>query len=169
MLNVIGELFPLQTTVKNYKIIIININSCEGILVKIYSISTIRKKVREYGKKISAPTHLLTIRSSSDGFGTPHIEIDENGYNYVVSERGTEFERKQTKDINLILYWIFKPIIFRMASDYELENRKPNEDSRRQLFAKLLKLMEQLDSNFAKWEKEELDKFLEKDPYENNL
>ncbi len=138
-------------------------------MVKIYSISTIRKKVREYGKRISAPSRLLTIRTSSDGFGTPHIEIDEKGYNYVVSERGEEYERRQTKDINKLLYWIFKSIVFIMASDYELENRKTNEDFRRQLFAKQIELMEKLDSKFAHWDKEELDKILEESPYEDNL
>ncbi len=56
-----------------------------------------------------------------------------------------------------------------MANDYELEHRKPNEDNRRQLFAKLIKLMEQLDSKFAQWEKEELDKILEESPYKDNL
>jgi hypothetical protein len=56
-------------------------------MTKIYSISTIRRKVRELGKKINAPRHLLTVRATSDGFGTPYIEIDKNGYNYVVGER----------------------------------------------------------------------------------
>lgn len=97
---------------------------------KIYSISTIRKKVKEYGKKIDAPTQLLSIHTTSDGFATPYIEIDENGYNYVVSERGTEFRRRKTQDINQLLYWILSDIVFNMAADYELEHRKPDEDSR---------------------------------------
>jgi len=138
-------------------------------MVKFYSISTIRKKVKEYGNKINAPTRLLSVRTSSDGFGTPHIEIDENEYNYVVSERGVEYERKKTKEITKLLYWIFNDIVFNMASDYELEHRNPNEDSRRQLFAKIIELMEQLDSNFAQWQKEELDKFLEEAPYDDDL
>ena len=138
-------------------------------MVKFYSISTIRKKVKEFGKKINAPPRLLSVRTSSDGFGTPHIEIDDNGYNYVVSERGVEYERKKTKEITKLLYWIFNDIVFNMASDYELEHRNPNEDSRRQLFAKIIELMEQLDSNFAQWQKEELDKFLEEAPYDDDL
>jgi len=139
------------------------------LMGKIYSISTIRKKVREYGKKINAPSHLLTVRATSDGFGTPYIEIDKNGYNYVVSERGVEFERRQTKDIDKLLYWILKSTVFIMANDYELEHRKPNEDFRRQLFAKQIELMSQLDSKFVQWIKEELDKVLEESPYEDNL
>ncbi|MFX1477115.1 MAG: Imm63 family immunity protein [Promethearchaeota archaeon] len=137
-------------------------------MVKMYSISTIRKKVREFGKKINAPKHLLIVRSSSDELGNPHIEVDENGYNFVVSERGKEFERKKTKDINILLYWIFKSIVFIMASEYELENRSPNEDFRIQLFTKQIELMEKLDSKFAQWNKEEIDKILEESPYDDN-
>ena len=133
-------------------------------MTKIYSISTIRKKARELGKKINAPNELLSIRTTSDGFGTPYIEINKDGYNYVVSERGIEYKREQTNDITILLYWIFKDIIFSMASDYELEHRNPNEDSRRQLFAKILELMEQLDPKYAKWEKEDLDKILKENP-----
>ena len=137
-------------------------------MTKIYSISTIRKKVREYGKKINAPSRLLTVPTTSDGFGTPYVEIDNTGYNYVVSERGTEFERRQTNDINKLLYWIFKSIVFIMASDYELDHRKPHEDFRRQLFAKTIELMEKLDSNFLRWEKEEIEKILKENPYEDD-
>ncbi len=137
-------------------------------MTKIYSISTIRKKVREYGKRINAPSHLLSVRSSSDGFGTPHIEIKKKEYNYVISERGTEFERRQTKNLDKLLYWIFKSIVFNIASEYELEHRKPNEDFRRQLFAKQIELMEKLDSKFAFWEKEDLEKILKEHPFDDD-
>ncbi|MEJ2249121.1 MAG: Imm63 family immunity protein [Candidatus Lokiarchaeota archaeon] len=134
-----------------------------------YSISTIRKNVREYGKKISAPKNLLTIHTSSDGFGTPYIEINKSGYNFVVSERGTEFVRKITKDFNKILYWIFEPIVFEMANDYELENRNPKEDNRKILFSKEIELMEKLDPQWAQWKKEDVEKILEEYPYDDSL
>ncbi|MFW9949273.1 MAG: hypothetical protein ACFFKA_04000 [Candidatus Thorarchaeota archaeon] len=68
-------------------------------MTKTYSISTIRKKLREYGKKINVPSQLLTVLTTSDEFGTPYIEIDKKGYNYVIRERGTEFKRRQTNHI----------------------------------------------------------------------
>ncbi|MHA2430247.1 MAG: Imm63 family immunity protein [Promethearchaeota archaeon] len=165
----LGLLILLLTKGKTCKLTVINSNYYIDLMVKIYSISTIRKKVREFGKKINAPSHILTVRTSSNEFGTPHIEIDEKGYNYVVSERGIEHERRQTKDINILLYWIMNSIVFIMASDYELKNRKKNEDFRRQLFAKEIELMEQLDSKFAQWKKEELDKILEEYPYDDDF
>lgn len=138
-------------------------------MAKIYSISTIRRKVKEYGKRINASNHLLSIHTTSDGFGTPYIEIDKNGYNYVINERGTEYERRQTRDIEKLLYWIFEQIVFIMANEYELENRKPSEDHRRQLFAKEMELMKRLDPKFTQWYKEKLDKILEDYPYNDIL
>jgi hypothetical protein len=132
----------------------------------LYSISTIRKKVREYGKKIGAPKKLLTVPTTTDGFGTPHIEIDDQGYHYVVWERGTEHKRKTTRDVHILLYWIFKDIVFEMASDYELNHRKPEEDFRRILFKKALELFEKLDEQWYLWEKEDIDKILKENPYE---
>lgn len=136
-------------------------------MTSLYSISTIRKRVRKYGELINAPSHLLSIRTTSDGFGAPYIEIDEKGYNYVVSERGTEFERRHSKDFKKVLYWILKDIVFIMASEYEIENRRSDEDFRRILFAKKIELMEKLDHNYAKWLRAELDKILEEHPFED--
>ena len=132
----------------------------------LYSISTIRKKVREYGKKIGVPKKLLTVPTTTDGFGTLHIEIDDQGYHYVVSERGTEYKRKTTRNFHTLLYWIFKDIVFEMASDFELNHRKPEEDFRRILFNKDLELFEKLDRQWYMWEKEDIDNILKENPYE---
>jgi hypothetical protein len=132
----------------------------------LYSISSVRRKVKEYGEKIKAPKKLLSIHSTSDGFGTPHIEIDEIGYHYVVSERGTEYKRKSTNDLHTLLYWIFKDIVFEIASEYELSHRKPEQDFRRVLFSKILELFEKLDKQWYAWEKQDIDNILKEHPYE---
>ena len=133
---------------------------------ELFSISTIREKVKEYGKKINAPKKLLTIRSTTNGMGTPHIEIDEGGYHYVVSERGTEFRHDTTRELHTLLYWIFKGIVFQMASEYELIHRKSEEDYRKVLFSKTLDLFEKLDKQWYEWEKENIDNILKETPYE---
>ena len=131
-----------------------------------YTISSIRKKVREFGKKVNAPKELLAIRSATDGLGTPHIEISGRGYHYVVSERGTEFRRDTTSDIHTLLYWIFKGIVFQMASEYELKHRKSEEDFRRLLFSKTLDLFKKLDNQWYEWEKNNIENILKETPYE---
>ena len=131
-----------------------------------YTISSIRKKVREFGKKVNAPKKFLTIRSATDGLGTPHIEINGRGFHYVVSERGTEFRRDTTSDIHTLLYWIFKGIVFQMASEYELKHRKSEEDFRRLLFSKTLDLFKKLDNQWYEWEKKNIENILKETPYE---
>lgn len=134
---------------------------------KIYSTSYIKKKVQEYGKIIDAPQDLLIVRTTPAGFGYSHIEIDEQGYQYIITERGHELERLQTDNLDELLYWICKDITFDMATRYELENRVPTEDFRRIYFAKNIELMERINTKYAKWLKKELDEVLEKYPYES--
>jgi hypothetical protein len=135
-------------------------------MTDLYSIATIRKKVKEYGKKITAPKELLTVRASTDHFGTPHIEVDDTGYHFIVCERGNELERRTTKDIQTLLYWVFELIVFKMASEYELHNRKPGEDFRRVLFAKQLELFEKLNTGWLALKQKELEDILKQHPYE---
>ena len=135
-------------------------------MTDLYSIATIRKKVREYGNKINAPTELLTVRASSNHLGTPHVEINGAGYHFIVCERGNELDRRTTKDIQTLLYWIFKLIVFKMASDYELQNRKSGEDFRKVLFAKQLELFEKLDTRWLALKQKELEGILNEHPYD---
>lgn len=88
------------------------------------TLTEIKNKVRQLAEKINAPTYLLPTYISPIGDATPHIEIDHSGlYHYVISERGTEYERKTTSAINELLYWVFASVTFSMACDYELKNR----------------------------------------------
>ncbi len=135
-------------------------------MTKLYSIATIRKKVREHAEKINAPKNLLRVRSTTNGFGTPHIEIDKKGYNYIIWERGREHERNTTEDLHELLYWIFKNIVFNIASKYELNHRKTGEHFRRILFHKELELFKELDAQWFQWHKEEIDNTLKKNPYD---
>ena len=51
--------------------------------------------------------NILPTYKSQKGDRTPYIIINELGYNYIISERGNEYNRKITKDIDELLYWIY--------------------------------------------------------------
>ena len=110
----------------------------------------------------------MTIGSTPTGFGDPHIEINETGYHYVIWERGNEQRRSSTKDLDDLLYWIMKDITFNMASDYELENRIPNQDSRRLLFETQLKLLKNVNIDFYNRLEDEITNLLIKYPYDDS-
>ena len=132
-----------------------------------YSIATIRSKIKQYCHQINAPRELFTIRSTPSAFGEPHVEIDTKGYHYVVWERGNEDERRTTEDLHELLYWLMKGITFEMACDYELQHRIPNQDFRRLLFKTQLDLLKKLDVDFYNRKKDEIRQILLQNPYDD--
>ena len=90
------------------------------------TVDEIRERIKKTLKKINCnidqrilPTYDLPI-----GDGTPCININESGYNYIISERGNEYSRKITKNIDELLYWTFKDIVFEMI---QKTNKKREE------------------------------------------
>ena len=132
------------------------------------TLTEIQNIVNELAEKINAPTYYLPTFSSPKGDATPNIEVDNLGlYNYVISERGNEYERKITSDLNDLLYWIFASVTFSMACDYELKNRIENEDFRRIMFAKQEELLGLLNKDWEETEKKEHKSILINSPFDD--
>lgn len=75
---------------------------------KMKTLSEMQNLAKDLARRINAPTNLLPTFSSPIGDATPNIEVDNSGlYHFVISERGTEYERKITSDLNDLMYWIF--------------------------------------------------------------
>ncbi|MCJ7622745.1 MAG: immunity 63 family protein [Anaerolineaceae bacterium] len=129
------------------------------------SLGAIRRRINKMAKVISAPKPLLPTMGSSRDAGYPHVEVDENGYHYVIVERGKEFSRKTYKDIDKLLYIVFDHITQSMASDYELNNRIDSQDSRRLIFDYQLRLLSQIDEAWSTMKNEEIGELLIRHPY----
>jgi hypothetical protein len=100
-------------------------------------------------KKIDGDINLLPKINSSNDFAEPFVEIDQYGYNYVARERGKEIFRKLPFDLDELLYEVFENITWQIASNWEVNNRKENEDFRQQLFAKQVELMNKINNRFG--------------------
>jgi hypothetical protein len=122
-------------------------------------------KFFEACKKIGVPQEKVKYYTSPLGDGSAHVEIDKNGYHYVVSERGQEAERKTTTDADELVYWLLADVIFDMASKYELKHRAKGQDSRRILFAKEIELFEQVNPAWAIRKQEEIKATVAENPY----
>jgi len=132
------------------------------------TLTEIRTIVNELAEKINAPTNLLPTFSSPIGDATPNIEVDNSGlYHFVISERGTEYERKITSDLNDLMYWVFSGVTFSMACDYELKNRIKDKDSRRIMFAKQEELLGNLNKDWEERERKEHDSILIRNPFDD--
>ena len=82
------------------------------------TVDEIKERIKSILEKINCiiderilPTYGLPI-----GDGTPCININESGYNYIISERGNEYSRKVTKKIDELLYWTFRDIAFEIIN-----------------------------------------------------
>lgn len=131
-------------------------------------LTEIENIVKQLAEKINAPANYMPTFSLPKGDATPNIEVDSSGlYNYVISERGTEYERRITSDLNDLLYWIFSAITSYMACDYELKNRVENKDFRRIMFAKQEALLGILNKDWEKKERMEHQSILVRSPFDD--
>ena len=129
------------------------------------SLTAVRNKILELGKKINAPEEYLLMRTKTDHFGYPHIEVKDGFYHFIVIDRGTVARHSQTKDIDLLLYWYFECAISEMASTYEINHKNPDQDFRRIWFARQIELMRILSPIWTQWLKKELDEVLGRVPF----
>jgi hypothetical protein len=118
--------------------------------------------VKEFGSQIGVPDTALF--GTPQGDGTPYVEVSD-AYYFIVEERGIELDRRKTDDTDELLYWIFEGVTFSMSSDFELRNRRPGEDSRRQLFAKQEALLGQLSTQWRERKLEEHRRILTGHPF----
>lgn len=86
--------------------------------------------------KLNAPLYELPTFGPPIGDGTPNIEIDDQGlFHYAMSERGEEYDRNTTAELDEVLYLIFSDVTFKMALDFERKNRIETQDFRRLVYA----------------------------------
>ncbi len=129
----------------------------------------IQNQIYQFGKILNIPRENLTIYNAQRIDGTPFISIIDEEYHYISMERGQILSEKTTKDINELLYWIMKDIIWQEASYFELKNRKPNQDVRRLFFAKQLELMGKINSLWKLKRQDEIDNILSVAPYNDDI
>ena len=128
------------------------------------SLAAIEGRVRRLARKIEVPRGYLPSFGRSLHDGTPHIEVADR-YDFVVCERGEEYERRGTADLDELLYWIFASVTFSMACDHEVRHRRSGEDSRRLLFARQVELLAGLSAAWAGREAAEHRRILEEHPF----
>ncbi len=132
------------------------------------SLTEIKNLVQDLASRINAPKNLLPTFSAPIGDATPNVEVGNSGlYHFVISERGTEYERKTTPDLDDLLYWIFSSVTFSMACDYELKHRIEGADSRRTIFARQQDLLGLLNKNWEARVREEHGSILKINPFDD--
>jgi len=132
------------------------------------SLLEVKKLVDELASKIQAPKYLLPSYGESLDNAHPYIDVERGGFFlYLAKERGQEVLRYVTKDIDDLLYKIFKDITFSIAIRYELANRVNEQDSRRIHFAERERLLGILSPDWQLRIHKEFEKTLTEHPFDD--
>lgn len=120
------------------------------------------QKIKPSDKKYVFPT----VRQD-DGF--EHLEIGEDEYHLIVTERGLELSRQTTASKDEILYWLVSSFVWGLASEFELKYRVRNQDFRRLFFAKQIEYLDKVNSFWAQRKQKEIEEILERHPFNDGL
>ena len=132
------------------------------------SLEEIEQRVLAIASAHGIPASDLSTFGRSKQDGTPHIEVNET-CDYVSCERGSEFSRRSTRDLDELFYWIFADATWSMASRYELKHRRHGEDFRRQMFAKHLEILGALSPPWAERHAAKYERILAEHPFNDSL
>ncbi|RON50086.1 Imm63 family immunity protein [Pseudomonas frederiksbergensis] len=129
------------------------------------SIHEIQSMVDELGKIVDAPKSSLIVLSAPADDGAPYVELHDNSFSYVSSERGYEIYNKSTGSLDELLYWIMSRVVRQMAVKYELDNRAGNCDTRRVYFSRFVQLLGEIKPEWAELARQDVDEILKSSPY----
>ena len=90
---------------------------------------------------------------------------DELGYHYGVNERGKQIMNIRTHSLVEIVFVVLEEQILWMAHDYERKHRIAGEDSRRQLFQKMIQYWNAIGGEYAVRAKQDIKETLVKAPF----
>lgn len=130
-------------------------------------LEAIRDEVQRLAAELQAPDLELPSFGRSDQDGRPHIEVGDT-YDWVVCERGSELERRRTRELDELLYWSFQSATFSAAVEWELHHRVEGRDPRRLLFQRQHELLARLSPAWAARRDAELELVLRENPYDDD-
>jgi len=130
-------------------------------------INWIEQEVIRLGGTIALPRAMLQVRVKPREDGACHVEIEDEVYHYISTERGQERSRKSTRSEDELLYWIFRDIVSLIAYDFELEYRSNHQDSRRIIFQHIIEKLEKLNNSGAKKERRNITEILKQAPFDD--
>lgn len=133
------------------------------------SLEDIKRTIHARASAIDAPPGALPTFGQTEDGARPHVEVDGLVFHYVVVDRGQELLRESFAVLDDLLGRIFQDVTFQMAVDFEVKNRHPDQDCRRQMFAKQLELLNALNPEWAERQRAQLDRVLSEHPFSDSL
>lgn len=119
------------------------------------SIEQIQIEYNEYCRRINPAILNALIQTTRGDDGTSHLEIEDDTYHYIATERGLDLSKKSTRDKDELLYWLVSELAWGLASTYEFKNRIKGQSFRRVLFAKTIENLNKANPAWAERKQKE--------------
>ena len=129
------------------------------------SLESLRSRYHRIARRLAAPAIHVRFSVAPRHDGGPHVEREGDRYAWVVTERGSELERRTTADPEDLLYWMVSDLTRAMASDFEVAHREVGRDFRRLLFGKHLELLASVGPAWAERKRAEYERVLAEHPF----
>jgi hypothetical protein len=100
--------------------------------------------------------------------GSEHLEVAEDLYHLVVTERGRELSRFSSPSKEEILYRLVSGFAWGAAVEFEVRNRIEGRDFRRMLFAKQVSYLESVNRAWADRLRREISEILTRHPFDDD-
>lgn len=99
--------------------------------------------------------------------GDAHVEVVDGLFHYVVTERGTELQRRVAQDEDEVLYWLIEDVTASISylRRTSLLQRLLGRDPRRSKFRMQLRLLERVNPAWAERKKAHQDETLREYPF----
>lgn len=131
---------------------------------EIASLSSLANEFQRLVSTLDVDSGFKYFRTMPQHDGSPHVEFVNGKFHFVVTERGTEFERIKDLSAGDVLYLLFDGITQHMATRYELQNRKQGIDGRSVWFPYHEDLMRKLNPVWGERLKAEHERILAEHP-----
>ena len=129
------------------------------------SLDTIRDDFVRLTAALDAHASCKVFDDSPTDNGKAHAEQRGGTFAYVVTERGQELERRETRDPDELLYWLVSDVARDAAQRYEGNHRQPGADFRRLYFQQHVELLSQLRPEWGERTRQEYERVLERHPF----
>ena len=121
----------------------------------------------EYCRRINPAFSESRIQTTRGDDGTSHLEIIDDTYHYIATERGLDLSRQITQDKDELLYWLVSELAWGLAIIYEFKNRIKGQSFRRLLFAKTIENLNKANPAWAERKQKEFDEILAIHPFDD--
>ncbi|MCZ2496159.1 hypothetical protein GN316_05265 [Xylophilus sp. Kf1] len=84
--------------------------------------NTLAELQRQYAilvRQFDVEPHVAVLHTTRQDDGSPHIELHGNSFDYVVTERGSEWSREQGLSLDDVLYLLLKSVTGHVAMKQE--------------------------------------------------